>query len=152
MKKIVTLTGSKNTPKIYIASKLSENSDVAYIKPYTDKEDLSSAELEMEYHQVSVEEMDILLQSDDLLSCTRINGNRWAYFKSQLTHAYNVLIVDDYGLCDLRDVYDNIYSIKVVSKNMKPSDRVGVYLYNHEFDEVFDYDTGDLYELEARMV
>lgn len=151
--KIVTLTGSKNCGKDVIAEKLSENSDVVYLKPYTDKKPLSSAELIVGYNVVSKNELDQMIKDNEVLSITRVNGHRWVYFKFQLTEAYNIMIVDDYGVCDVRTNWNgDLYSVKVVSKNMQDSDRVGVYLYNHDFDEVFDYDSDDFDELEARII
>ena len=150
--KIVSLTGA-GSGVTYTAEKLAENSDVAYLKPYTDKEELSSAESIMGYHQISKEEMDNFLETEDVLSCITVDGHRWAYFKFQLKEAYNILVTDDYGLVDLRSNWKGeLYSVKVATEQNHKSNRIGVYLYNHEFDEVFDYKTDDFDELGARIV
>ena len=150
--KIVALIGV-GTGVTFTADKLAENSDVAYLKPYTDKLELSSAEKNWMYHQVSSEEMDELLECYPILSSTLIDGNRWVYFKFQLKEAYNVLVLDDYAFADLRSNWDGeLYSVKVVTPENLRSNRIGVYMYDHEFDEVFDYKTDDFDELGARIV
>ena len=150
--KIVSLTGA-GSGVTYTAEKLAENSDVAYLKPYTDKETLSSAESIVGYHQVSKEELDLMIQTEDVLCITKVNNHRWVYFKSQLEEAYNILITDDYSVVDLWDRWDGeLYNIKVVTPENLKSNRIDVYLYDHEFDEVFDYKTDDFDELGARIV
>ena len=150
--KIVALTGV-GTGVTFTAEKLAENSDVSYLKPYTDKEKLSSAELIQGYNKVSKDELDLMIQTEEVLCQTLVNGHRWVYFKSQLESAYNILITDDYSLVDLRGNWDGeLYTVKVATPENLKSDRIGVYLYNHEFDEVFDYKTDDFDELGARIV
>jgi hypothetical protein len=82
-----------------------------------------------------------------------VNNHRWVYFKFQLEEAYNILITDDYSVVDLWDRWDGeLYNIKVVTPENLKSNRIDVYLYDHEFDEVFDYKTDDFDELGARIV
>ena len=153
MKRIITLTGHKNCGKLEIAMDLAKNSDVHYIKPYSDRK-YPIGEIPERYgdfHVVSSDKLDKMIESDELLCMSVINDNRYCFFKSQLQEGYNVLIVDDYALADMRGKYDDIYSVKVKSKNQKDSSRVGVYLYDHEFNEVFNYDTDDVSELEWRI-
>jgi len=150
--KIVALTGV-GTGVTFTAEKLAENSDVSYLKPYTDKEKLSSAELIQGYNKVSKDELDLMIQTEEVLCQTLVNGHRWVYFKSQLESAYNILITDDYSLVDLRGNWDGeLYTVKVVTPENLKSNRIDVYLYDHEFDEVFDYKTDDFDELGARIV
>lgn len=147
MKKIVTITGHKNSGKVNVASKLCENSEVYFIKPYTDSEIVTG-----DFHFVSKNELDQKIKDDELLSCTTINGHRYCFFKSQLQVGFNVMIVDDYALVDVQNRWGGeIYSIKVWNDNQEDSDRVGVYLYNHEFDEVFHYGVDDIEDLEWRI-
>lgn len=153
--KIVTLTGNKNTKKDYVASKLSENSDVHFIKPYTDAP-LPIGEPSEKYggyQFISKEELDWVIENEEVISLRKINGHRYVYTESQLQAGYNILVVDDYMLLDVRENYPirDIYSIKLRSKNEKKSDRVDSYLFDHEFDEVFDVDSDDFDELEARI-
>lgn len=155
MKKIIAINGAKNSKKDYVAIKLLRyikhyiSEDVEYIKPYTEKKELSIAEFFGMYHRVSSEDMDIMLETGDVLTVRSINGNRWAYFKSQINANYSILILDDCGVCDLLDnkkLYDLI-TVRVKSENEDNSDRSGKCLYDHEFDIVFDSDNDDIEDL-----
>ena len=148
MNNIISLTGAKQSGKVDLGLRLAENSAVQFVKAYTDRK---SNQLMWEdcYIFVSPEKLDELLIEREVLHITKIHGNRYVFFKDQLTASYNILIVDDYGVVDLREKYtNNLYSIKVISKNQKASNRVDVYLYNHEFDKVFDMDNDKVEELE----
>lgn len=149
--KVVSLTGVGGDT-YWTGLKLSKNADVVFLQPYTDKAKLSTAELETGYHQVSKERLDELIESEEVLSLTMIDGNRFVFFKCQLEEAYNIMIVDDYALVDLQNRYKGeLYSVKVVTKENVKSKRVGVYLYDHEFDYVFDPELHDIDELEWRI-
>ena len=149
--KIITLTGGKNTKKEVLAYRLAKNSDVSYIKPYTDREvsdDVDESELNG-YNYVSKDTLDTMIEEDEVLCSRTINGNRYVFFKSQLIHDYNVMIVDDYALVDLQSNWkEDLYSIKVKSNNEKASNRIDTYLYDHEFDKVYNIDTDDFDALE----
>lgn len=151
--RIVTLTGAKNSGTDKIASLLSENSDVGYIRPYTDKNIPFGeiAELYGDYHHVAPEVLDQMIEDEEVLSINYVNGTRYVFFKFQLEYDYNILIADDYTVVNIKTNYDDVYSVMVHSKDEKPSNRVGVYLYEHEFDEVFNYDTDDIDSLEWRI-
>lgn len=155
IKKIITLTGHKHTKKDIVAEKLAKNSDVAFIKPYTDKEKKSYIldEYVGGYHHMSKEELDYMIRNEEVLCKTKIGDARYVFFKSQLTAPYNVLIVDDYAVVEIKDNWKgSIYTIRLVSDNEEESDRVGEYLYKHEFDLIFDYYKDDFDELEAKIV
>lgn len=154
-KKIVTLTGHKFTKKTIVASRLANNSDVEYIKPYTDREIPKwMVEYEIEdLHFVLPSVLDKMIEEEDVLTMKTINGNRYVIFKFQMVAPYNVVIVDDYGVLDIESEWDGeVYTIRLVSDNEKQSDRVGEYLFKHEFDLVFDYNKDDFDELESKIV
>ena len=152
MKKIITLTGHKHCGKYLVACKLADNSDVAFIKPYTDKETSPSDGEDFDFHYVSKDTLDDLIERETVLSSTTINGNRYVFFECQLEKPYNVLIADDYAVVDIQDKFkQNVYSIKVWNEMQVESERVGKYLYNHEFDEVFHYGVDDIDELIWRI-
>ena len=154
MKMIITLTGHKHCGKEYIAEKFGMNADARVVTPYTDKPVTSDVEQSsyFDYHFVSRDKLDKMIENGSVLCSTIINGNRYVFFEWQLIVPYNVLIVDDYQLVDLQSNWKGkIYTIKVISKNQVESDRIGEYYYNHEFDEVFDYDMDSYDELEARI-
>ena len=153
LNKVITLTGHKNCGKYNVAMDLAENSDVAFIKPYTDRE-IPLDDIPEEYgdfHYVSKDTLDLMIEDDEVLSSTMIDGNRYVFFKFQLTAQYNVLIADDYGVVDIKSNWGDVYSVKVYSDKQIDSDRVGVYLYDHEFDEIFHYGLDDVDELEWRI-
>ena len=155
MKKIVAIVGHKHTKKDWIASKLAENSDVQNIRPYVGLELPKGVEPDEfgDYHIVLPQVHYDMLNTEDVLYNVEINSRNYTYFRFQMTAPYNVLITDDYGVMALKDNWDGeLYTIYVTSKNQKPSKRVGEYLTPSEFDEVFDVDTGDIDELEARIV
>jgi len=147
---IVSLTGHKNCGKVQLAFDLAKNSAVKFVKPYTDAP-VNDMWIDC-YRFVSKEKLDELIDNREVLYESMVNGHRYVFFKDQLTAPYNILILDDYGVADLQGQYSNyFYSIKVTSKNQQDSDRVGVYLYNHEFDRVFDSDTESVSDLEAEI-
>lgn len=160
-KTVVTLTGHKHSGKDYVAERLAMNSAVKYIKPYTDKGNRHLRENEIPeeyggYHFVTKEELDLMIQTEKVISITTIEHkgelHRYVFFESQLTAPYNVLIVDDYALVDFRSNWKGkLFTIRVKSKNQIESDRVGEYFYEHEFDEVFNYGIDDFDELEAKI-
>lgn len=148
MKKIITITGAKQTGKMELASKLSGNSDCVWVKPYTN----SPNAYPDCYNVVNKETLSAMIDEEKPIFTTLIKGYRYVVFPSQLLAEYNVLIVDDYALIDVKDAWKNIIvTIKVHSEKEQKSERSGVYLYDHEFDIVFNTDTGNVYELEAEI-
>ena len=77
MNKVLTLTGYKNCGKYNLAMDLAKNSDIEFIKPYTDKEipldDLP--EKFGDFHYVSKDTLDMMIEDDEVLSSTMINGD-----------------------------------------------------------------------------
>ena len=143
-----------HTKKDWIATKLAENSDVNYIKPYM------GLELPNGYEFSDLEDVHIVLPSvledmkreEKVLSLTTIEDKEYVFFDFQMLAQYNVIIVDDEGLKSLRENWDgNIFSIFVKSSNQKPSKRVGTIFAEHDFDMVFNVDLDDIDELEARL-
>ena len=155
MKKIVTLTGHKHTKKDYVAKKLAENSEVEFIKPYVDMElpkHIEPFEMEERFHIVLPTVMDDMLRDEKVLCKTEINGKRYVIFEFQMVKDYNVIIVDDYGLLQVRDNWDGeMLTIFVTSKNQKPSERVCEFLTPSEFDVRFSSDFDDFDELESML-
>ena len=153
MNKIITLTGHKNCGKELLARRLAYNSDIQYVRPYTDKKVTIRAEASElgDLNYVTPRKLDEMIENEEVLSITQIGDVRYVFFKSQLTEAYNVLIADDYAVMDIRNNWGNTYSIKVYGHMQNDSDRVGEYLYDHEFDETFNYDEDDYSMLEVRI-
>ena len=153
MNKIITLTGNKYCGKLTLAYKLSRNSEVEFVKPYTDKPFEYGVDPEKygDYHIVSEDTLDTMIEEEEVLCSTKINGSRYVIFMSQIQSPYSVIIADDCQLMDIKEKWSNLYTIKVHGRNEKPSRRVGVYFYDKEFDEVFNYNEDDFDLLEARI-
>ena len=148
--KIITVTGHKNCGKDIIAQRLSKYENVSYIKPYTDRELPQNAEpIDLEkYHYVLPTVMEDLLRDEKVLAMTEVNGHLYVFFEFQMRDEYNVLIADDYAVISIKDNFDGrVITVRVVSENETESDRVGEYLYAHEFDYFIDYDKYDLDDL-----
>lgn len=152
---IITLTGHKNSGKDNIAYSLAKNDAVEYVYPYTDRpvpKKMESERINENYHFVDKDELDLMMNVEDVLCATIVNGHRYVFFEKQIQYPYNVLIVDDYTLANLKENWKGkLYTVRVKSKNEVESERVGEYFYEHEFDEVFNYDSDDIDELEARI-
>lgn len=147
--KIITITGAKHTGKVSLALKFASNSDCTWVKPFTDNPKAYSDC----YEVVDKEYLSKMAEDEKPIFTTMIKGFRYVVFPSQLTSEYNVLIVDDYALIDIKEAWnDKLFTIKVHSNKEEPSQRSGVYLYDHEFDFVFNTDTDDYDDLEAGVV
>lgn len=155
MKKIVTLTGHKNSNKDWVAEKLAENSDVEFVYPYVGIELPNGIEphIFMEgYHIVVPRVLEDMKRDEKILYSVEVNGREYVFFEFQMTAPYNVIIVDDYGVLSIKDNWDGeLYTVFVKAKGQKPSERVGEFLTPSEFDEVFDADKDDIDELGARI-
>lgn len=155
MKTIVTVTGHKHTHKNTIAMRLAGNSDVEWVRPYTARElpkDIEPSALEGEYNVVLPSVLDDMMEKEKVLSVTTIGDNKYVFFEFQFRKNFSVVIVDDYAVVDIKQNWDGkVFTIRAVSDNEEQSDRVGEYLYKHEFDVVFDYTKDDFYELEHRI-
>ena len=77
--------------KYNLAMDLAKNSDIEFIKPYTDRE-IPLDELPEkfgDFHYVSKDTLDMMIEDDEVLSSTLINGDRYVFFKFQLVAPYN---------------------------------------------------------------
>lgn len=154
MNKIVTITGHKNCKKELVVDDLIKNDGVGYIKPYTDWEiapNLDESYIDM-YNHVSSERLDKMIEKQDVLYSTTINGHRFFIFGIQMKNKVNVLYADDYGVIQIKDNWDNVFTVRIVSDKEIKSDRVGEYLFDHEFDCIFDYDKDNIEDLEEMIL
>lgn len=142
MNKVVTITGHKNCGKEFVVLDLIKNDGVEFVKPYTDRELPPNAEdIHIEsFNYVLPTVMDDMLRDEEALFETTINGHRYAVFSFQMIHPVNIIFADDYEVVSAKEHYPNVYTVRIVSENETQSDRVGEYLYQHEFDFVLDYD------------
>ena len=149
MKRIVTITGQKNCKKEFLVADICKEDGIQYVKPYTDRElPPNSDEMDADmYNYVLPTVMEDMIRDEDVLCETKVNGHRYLIFAFQMTAQVNVVYADDYAVVQIKDNWDDVYTVRVVNDAERPSDRVGEYLYPHEFDKVFDYDKDDVAEL-----
>ena len=145
MTKIIVLNGEKYTDKISVALRLASNSDVEYSVPYSTKDDPN-------YEYMRKKELLELIKQDTPLMTTHLKGEIYVYLKSQFTADYCVVIADDYALIELQNTWKgDIITVRLISEKSEKSERSNVYLYNHDFDIVFDFDNDDFHMLEAMI-
>lgn len=143
--KIIAINGAKNTKKEVMALRLANNSAVKYVRPYSTKKSIH-------FEWVKKDVLKDMMDKEEPLCKTIIKGEIYCFFKSQFKEDYNVVIVDDYALVDLMSNWDDeIITVRLKSKDSESSERFGSYLYDHEFDIVFNIDTDDYFELEAMI-
>jgi len=154
MNKVVTLTGGKYAGQLTLAYKLGANSDAEFVKPYTDREVPIGVDPDTigDYHFVSKDVLDKMIDEEEVLCSTEINNARYVIFIKQLVNDYNILVVDDYQLLDVKRRWSNLFTVKVHGRNEESSDRVDVCFRDDEFDEVFMFGVDDFDILEARII
>ena len=157
MKKIITLTGHKHCQKDIVAYMLDtyNNGFVTWVKPYTDAP-LNLGEFSEEnggYTYLSKEELDFEIKNKNVLSITKVNNHRYVYFEEQMTNEWNVIIADDITVINAKEKWkDNVTSVKIVSESEEKSDRVNQYLFDHEFDFIFDVENDCFDDLERELI
>ena len=155
LKKIITISGHKNTYKTTIANELAKNTKIEYVRPYTDWEipvDKIPEKSIGDFHFVLPSTLDKMIEEEEVLSLREIKGHRYVFFKFQMTGDYNVLIVDDFQIVDLSLKWDgDMYKVFAESPIQKKSDRVGK-LPRDRFDCTFDFTADSINELEQRIL
>ena len=147
--KIIALNSAKNGKADALASKLAANSDVVYVKPYTDtppKYDLGE-----DYVHLNSKQLDYKMEREVVAVTCEIGEYRYVYFKNQFSSGFVVLILDDACIKVMKKEYgDELITIRVKSQSERQSERSGN-LRDGFFDIVFDYDVEDIDDLEWRI-
>ena len=138
MKRIVTLTGLKQSGKVRLAYKWSKNENVSLIQPYT-----TSKRRPQDMIYLPKDKLDEKIKNDDVLCMTVLNGEQYVYFKSQLVNDWNIIIADDYALSDILTNYKDVVPVWVDNSMAEVSDRVNVLYSKDEFDYVYNYGLDD---------
>lgn len=145
MTKIIVLNGEKYTSKETIALRLVSNSDVEYVTPYSTVDN-------PQYNYMRKEDLLEMIKKDIPVMTIHLGGELFVYFRKQFTADYCVVIADDFALIELQNCWDgDIVTVRLVSDKSEKSERSNVYLYNHDFDIVFDVDHDDFHTLEAMI-
>lgn len=153
--KIVTVTGHKNSKKEFVVADLVKDDErVQYVKPYTSRELPPNADeiYAEDYHYVLPTVMEDMVRDEDVLLDQTINNHRYVIFAFQMTAPVNVVFADDYGVIQIKDKWDNLFTVKVHNQKEIHSERVGEYLFDHEFDCVFYSDKDDVAVLKDMVV
>ena len=152
--KIITITGHKNCRKEFLVADLSKEDGVQYVKPYTNREVLPYLDETYKdmWNCIPTDELSDKAMFEKVLAKTEINGHLYMFFDSQMTAPVNIVFADDYAVASIKENWDNVVTVRVVADDEIQSDRVGEYLYQHEFDYVFDYDKDNYQELKEKLL
>ena len=134
--------------------KLASNSDVVYVKPYTDAPvPINLEEYQQdEYIHLNVKQLADKMEREPVACTCDIGDNRYVFFQNQFSNGYVVLLVDDECLKTLKDKYgSDVVSVRVKSYSEEPSNRSGN-LRDDYFDVVWHYDEDDYDTLEAEII
>lgn len=149
--KIIALNSAKNGKSDVVASKLASNSDVVYVKPYTDKPIPINEWDEDDYIHLNDKQLSDKMDSEVVAVSCDIGDTRYVYFENQFSSGFVVLILDDGCIKTIKEQYgDDVITVRVKSNTEEPSSRMGN-LRNSFFDIVFDYDIEDIDSLEWRI-
>ena len=150
--KIIALTGAKNSRKDVVARRLATNSDVVYVRPYTDRDvPVNAEDWELDdYTHMNEKQLSYKMERDEVLSVAHVGNHRYVFFMSQFNADFCVLILDDVGIFNLKKNWKGeIVTVKVHSDIEEPSDRC--LMKDEEFDFVFNIDHDDFDDLEDRI-
>lgn len=136
MKRIIALSGLKQSGKWNLAYKWGTNENVSFIEPYTDNPDND------ECIQLSSKELLNKMDEEPFLFDTNIDGFDYVCFNSQLDNDFNIVIVDDDALTQLLKNYEKVTTIWVDNAKAEPSTRVGKFP-PLSYDYIFNYGVGD---------
>ena len=144
--KIIAICGKPNSKKDYVAMKLSENSDISYVRPYSDKSipvNIEPYESDDSYVYLSEYKLSVKMDKEVPLAVREIKGHRYVFFENQLRAEYVVLILDEATLDQLRKDYDGeIFAIYTT---------VTTCSHPEKYDVVFNPDTDDIDLLEVKL-
>ena len=151
--RIIILNGAKYTKKGVIALKLASNSDCMWINPYTDKpipineEDESS---DMFIH-LNTKQLDDKLNREIPLAEIIVNNNRYVFFETQFREDFCIIIGDDDVVSYFKNNWKgDLVTVRLHSNDEKYSERS--ILPDSEFDIIYNVDTDDYDDLEAKIV
>lgn len=136
--KLIVLSGAKNSKKTLVASKLAQNSDCIWIKPYCDCKFVDDGL----YIAMARTKLNRKMEREVPLAETVVAGKKYVFFENQLKGDFVVLIGDDRIVYNLKKNWDgHLITVKCHSKDEKPSPRS--LMDDKEFDIVFNYETDD---------
>ena len=151
--KIIALNNARNGKADAVAMKLASNSDVVYVRPYTDKRvPVNQEDWEQDdYIHLNAKQLSDKMDKEDVAVSCKVGNNHYVYFHNQFSSGFVVLILDDECLKTIKKDYgDDVVAVRVKSNSEELSSRSGN-LRDGFFDIIFDYDVEDIDELEWRI-
>ena len=130
MKKIITVTGKKGSRKYDVAEKFGRNTNVSFIKPVTDDKTVNR----IDFRYIERDRLSARIESENPLQTTILKGWRYCHFPSQLDNDFNVLIVDDFAVQEVKENYRDVVTVYV--EGGTTTERVGMALSPEWFDYV----------------
>lgn len=130
MKKIITVTGKKGSKKYEVAEKFGRNTNVSFIKPVTDDKTVNR----VDFRYMERDRLSEKIEDEKPLQTTIIRGWRYCHFGSQLDNDFNVLIVDDFAVQEVKENWDKVVTVYV--EGGVSSERVGMALSPEWFDYI----------------
>ena len=151
--KIIALNCAKNGKADVVAMRLASNSDVVYVKPYTDRDiPVNQEDWEQDdYIHLNSKQLSDKIEREPVAVSCKVGDNHYVYFHNQFSSGFVVLLLDDNCLKVMKENYgDDVIAIRVKSDSEELSERSGN-LRDSFFDIVFNYDIEDIDELEWRI-
>lgn len=151
--KIIALNSAKNGKKSAVAMELAKNSDVVYVRPYTDAPvPINQESYEQdEYIHLNVKQLAHKMEREKVAVSIDVGDNRYVFFENQFIRGFVVLLLDDDSIKTVKSQYgEDVITVRVKSSTEEHSERSGN-LRDGFFDIVFDYDTDDVHNLEAMI-
>ena len=135
--KIITISGHKNSEKVKLAEKWDRNENVSLINPVTTKE-------RDDFIHLTPYELESKIEEERPLLSTIIDAETYCYFPSQLKNDWNIFILDDLCLKDLKDNFDGkIVTVWVKDPKAEKSMRTGLIYRESDYDYVFNVGMDD---------
>ena len=149
--KLIVLSGAKHSKKDLVASRLAENSDCIWIRPYSDKKiPINRDADDYDFISLNQKQLNEKMAREVPLVETIVGGNRYVFFETQLLADYVVLIGDDRVVFNLKNNWDgDLVTVKCHSKGEVSSSRS--LMDDKEFDIVFNYESDDFDSLVAEI-
>lgn len=145
--KIIAITGHKNSNKDLVAMRLASNSDVVYIRPYSDKKrplNMESYE-EDDYIHLNNSQLSYKMEREEPFLVKEIDGVRYVFFMTQFRADFCAIIIDKTMLDYLKKNWDG----EIVS------------IYCHDgrgcddpksYDIIYDWKNDDFDRLESDII
>ena len=135
MKQIIALSGLKQSGKVKLCELWDQNANVSYIKPFTDNPKRRFDG----YSFLPTKDLHKKMDEESILCSSMVKDFDYIYFQSQLINDYNLLIVDDYALKELKEIYPKIITVWVENPKAEDSGRVGVIYRKSDYDYIYNY-------------